>query len=70
MRIFTRKLDKLGRVVIPSSCRRFLGIREGDRLTIQCMDGCLKIWREEDYCLERDSGIDDVQTYIGGSQTQ
>ena len=64
MRIFTRKLDKLGRVVIPSSCRRLLGIREGDRLTIQCVDGCLKIWREEEYCVEKAIGTENSQMCI------
>ena len=41
-----RRIDDLGRVVIPKSVRKELGIVEGDPLVIKVKDGeiCLKLY--------------------------
>ncbi len=37
------KLDRHGRVVIPAGYRRALGLRPGDRLTLELDDGALRL---------------------------
>lgn len=37
------KLDRHGRVVIPAGYRRALGLRPGDRLTLEIDDGALRL---------------------------
>lgn len=45
-----RRVDDLGRVVIPKEVRRTLGIREGDDMELWLNDGmlCLKKYRAND----------------------
>jgi transcriptional pleiotropic regulator of transition state genes len=57
----TRRIDQLGRVVIPVALRRSLAIREGDLLEIAVTDGHLvlrKIAPECAICGRDDSLID------------
>lgn len=46
-----RKIDDLGRVVIPSSIRRSLGIREGDTLEFAVEGDRVVLERAVDKCL-------------------
>ena len=45
----TRRIDQLGRVVVPVELRRTLAIREGDLLEVTAEDGRLTL--EPVYCL-------------------
>lgn len=47
----TRRVDSLGRVVLPADLRRALGIREGDVLDISMEDGHLVLCRHEPMCV-------------------
>jgi AbrB family transcriptional regulator, transcriptional pleiotropic regulator of transition state genes len=47
----TRRVDSLGRVVLPADLRRALGIREGDLLDIAVEDGHLVLSRHEPLCV-------------------
>ena len=47
----TRRVDSLGRVVLPADLRRALGIREGDVLDIAVEDGHLVLSRHEPLCV-------------------
>lgn len=46
-----RRIDQLGRVVVPVELRRMLGIREGDLLDIRAQDGHLVLHRIEPSCI-------------------
>jgi transcriptional pleiotropic regulator of transition state genes len=46
-----RRIDALGRVVVPVEMRRLLGIAEGDLLDIHVEDGRLVMSRIEHSCL-------------------
>jgi AbrB family looped-hinge helix DNA binding protein len=41
--IWVRRIDDLGRVVIPKELRYEMGIDEGDTLAIELKDGCISI---------------------------
>ena len=45
-----RKLDQLGRVVIPAETRRLFNIREGDLLSISVADGHINMQKLEATC--------------------
>ncbi len=45
-----RKIDDLGRVVIPAETRRLFNIREGDPLTIAVEEGAIVIRKLEATC--------------------
>ena len=45
-----RKVDDLGRVVIPSSMRRSLGLRDGDAVDITLEDGRVVMVRAAESC--------------------
>lgn len=45
-----RKVDDLGRVVIPAGMRRALGISEGDEVEFSVHDDRLVITRAQDHC--------------------
>ncbi|MCZ7535254.1 MAG: AbrB/MazE/SpoVT family DNA-binding domain-containing protein [Acidimicrobiia bacterium] len=47
----TRRVDRLGRVVIPAELRRRLHIAEGDIVDIQVVDDCVVISRVETGCV-------------------
>src|SRR5882757_2807006 len=46
----TRRIDQLGRVVVPVELRRMLGIREGDLLEVTAEDGGLTLRKVEPEC--------------------
>ena len=45
-----RKIDELGRIVLPVEMRRVLGIREGDRLGISVDGGQIVLEKLEETC--------------------
>jgi AbrB family transcriptional regulator, transcriptional pleiotropic regulator of transition state genes len=45
-----RRIDQLGRVVVPAELRRILGIRQGDLLDIRVEDGHLVLLKIEPEC--------------------
>ena len=47
----TRRVDSLGRVVLPADLRHSLGIREGDVLDVTVEDGHLVLSRHEPLCV-------------------
>lgn len=51
-----RKLDDLGRVVIPSSMRRLLGLRDGDELEVEVADGAVVLRKPTAVCTFCGSG--------------
>jgi AbrB family transcriptional regulator, transcriptional pleiotropic regulator of transition state genes len=47
----TRRVDSLGRVVLPADLRHALGIREGDVLDVSVHEGNLMLSRHEPMCV-------------------
>lgn len=47
----TRRVDSLGRVVLPADLRHALGIREGDVLDVAVHEGNLVLSRHEPMCV-------------------
>lgn len=47
----TRRVDSLGRVVLPADLRHALGIREGDVMDVAVEDGHLVLSRHEPRCV-------------------
>jgi len=45
-----RRIDQLGRVVVPAELRRMLGIRQGDLLDIRMEEGHLVLLKIEPEC--------------------
>ena len=54
-----RKIDELGRIVLPSELRRVFGIREGDQLEISVDGETIILQKRQDLCLF--CGADDPQ---------
>jgi AbrB family transcriptional regulator, transcriptional pleiotropic regulator of transition state genes len=46
-----RKIDELGRIVLPSELRRVFGIREGDELEISVNGEQVILQKRQDLCL-------------------
>jgi AbrB family transcriptional regulator, transcriptional pleiotropic regulator of transition state genes len=46
-----RKIDELGRIVLPSELRRVFGIREGDELEISVEGNRVILEKRQDVCL-------------------
>jgi AbrB family transcriptional regulator, transcriptional pleiotropic regulator of transition state genes len=46
-----RKIDELGRIVLPSELRRVFGIREGDELEISVNGEQVILQKRQDVCL-------------------
>lgn len=46
-----RKIDELGRIVLPSELRRVFGIREGDELEISVDEDRVILQKRQDVCL-------------------
>jgi transcriptional pleiotropic regulator of transition state genes len=46
-----RKIDELGRIVLPSELRRVFGIREGDELEISVDGETVILQKRQDLCL-------------------
>jgi looped-hinge helix DNA binding domain, AbrB family len=47
----TRRIDALGRIVVPAELRRFLEIRVGDLLDIRVEDGHVVLAKVEQACI-------------------
>ena len=47
----TRRVDRLGRVVLPAELRRTFGIQEGDLVDISVADGALVLTKVENRCV-------------------
>lgn len=47
----SRKIDDLGRIVIPAETRRMFNIREGDHLTISVEGSSIVLRKLEDTCI-------------------
>ncbi len=62
----TRRVDSLGRVVLPADLRHALGIREGDVLDVSVHDGNLVLSRHEPMCVFC-GGRDDLRKHVGRS---
>ncbi len=62
-----RRVDDLGRVVIPKEIRRVLGIREGEALEIYTVDKGV-VFRKLDHTLSSDAEalLGHVQAFYGG----
>ncbi len=60
----TRRVDRLGRVVLPAELRRRLRISEGDLVDIQVIDECMVISKVETGCIFC-GDCDLVQTHHG-----
>lgn len=48
---FIRKIDELGRVVVPMEIRKILDIKEKDSLGISLVDNGIFIKKEKPYCI-------------------
>lgn len=46
-----RKIDELGRIVLPSELRKVFGIREGDELEISVDEDKVILQKRQDVCL-------------------
>lgn len=46
-----RKIDELGRIVLPSELRRVFGIKEGDQLDISVNGEQIVLQKRQDVCL-------------------
>ncbi|MDQ3986222.1 MAG: AbrB/MazE/SpoVT family DNA-binding domain-containing protein [Actinomycetota bacterium] len=46
-----RKIDELGRIVLPSELRKVFGIREGDELEISVEEDRVILQKRQDVCL-------------------
>jgi transcriptional pleiotropic regulator of transition state genes len=58
----TRRIDALGRIVVPAELRRFLEIRVGDLLDIRVEDGHVVLAKVEQTCVFCGSG-DSLRPY-------
>jgi AbrB family transcriptional regulator, transcriptional pleiotropic regulator of transition state genes len=54
----TRKVDQLGRVVLPVELRRTLGLREGDLVEVALEGARILLTKVEARCIFCGSGID------------
>lgn len=61
---FVRKIDELGRVVIPIEIRKVLDIKERDSLGISLSDNGIFIKKEEPSCVFCNSKVD-LKSYFG-----
>lgn len=59
-----RKIDDLGRVVIPAETRRLFGINEGDKLAISVEGNAVVVRKLEATCVFDGSTVD-VQVFKG-----
>ena len=57
-----RKVDDLGRIVLPVEMRRQLGIRPGDEMEISVDDGTIQLRKIEARCVFCD-GVDGLRTF-------
>ena len=59
-----RKIDDLGRVVVPAETRRLFNIHEGDELAISVENGGIVLRKLEDSCVFCDS-MDELENFKG-----
>ena len=59
-----RKIDDLGRIVVPAETRRLLGIREGDELSIS-VDGSNIVIRKLETTCVFDGSTENVRPFLG-----
>jgi transcriptional pleiotropic regulator of transition state genes len=59
-----RKVDDLGRIVLPVETRRLFGIQPGDALEIAVQDGAIMLRKIEQACVFCES-TDDLQEFKG-----
>lgn len=59
-----RKMDDLGRVVIPAETRRLFNIHEGDRISISVENGAITLRKLVSTCVFCDS-TDDLADHMG-----
>jgi AbrB family transcriptional regulator, transcriptional pleiotropic regulator of transition state genes len=57
-----RKVDELGRIVLPVEMRRLFGIRPGDEMEISVDGGSIQLRKVEVRCVFCD-GVDDLRPY-------
>lgn len=57
-----RKVDDLGRIVLPVETRRMFGIQPGDELEVSVDGGCILLRRLEVRCVFCD-GVEGLRTY-------
>ncbi|MEZ5171816.1 MAG: AbrB/MazE/SpoVT family DNA-binding domain-containing protein [Acidimicrobiia bacterium] len=53
-----RKVDRLGRVVLPSELRKLFDIEEGDFLEIEVDEGRIVLTKVEERCVFCDTALD------------
>lgn len=57
-----RRIDHLGRIVVPVELRRMLGINPGDELEISARDGAITLVKASQECIFC-AGTDGLRTY-------
>ncbi len=62
--LMVRKIDDLGRVVVPAETRRLFNIHEGDELAITVENGGIVLRKLEASCTFCESR-EDVENYLG-----
>jgi transcriptional pleiotropic regulator of transition state genes len=62
--VIVRKIDDLGRIVIPAETRRLFNIREGDELEISVDSGAITLRKLEATCVFCGS-TEDVGEFLG-----
>ena len=62
--LIVRKIDDLGRIVVPAETRRLFNIHEGDELAISVDNGGIVLRKLEETCTFCES-TDDVRDYRG-----
>jgi len=60
----TRRIDQLGRIVVPAEMRRLLDIRDGDLLEIHVEDGHIVLGKLDERCVFC-GGTDDLRPHRG-----
>lgn len=62
--VMVRKIDDLGRIVIPAETRRLFNIQEGDELEITVENGAIMLRKLQATCVFCGS-TDDVSEFLG-----
>jgi AbrB family transcriptional regulator, transcriptional pleiotropic regulator of transition state genes len=62
--VIVRKIDDLGRIVIPAETRRLFNIREGDELEVSVENNAIVLRKLEATCVFCGS-TDDVEEFLG-----
>lgn len=61
--LMVRKIDDLGRIVVPAETRRLFNIHEGDELAISVENGGIVLRKLDAICVfcESDEGVEDFE---------